>query len=229
MNTQIKLNRIRAMMFDLDGTLIDSVPIFLDLLKAMLQAVGLPPPPRSVVAELMLGGMGALGKMIPDEMKDRKDTLVEECLAVGRKMARGMFDDKVALIKGVPELFSLLVQRDILIGVVTSTHRTSIENKLGPLARSKIKDTLKAVIVIEDAPKRKPAPDPLIECARRMHVAPAQCVYVGDSHTDIRAGNTAGMMTIGVLTGLDDYDSLQKENPSLILGSVNDIRGLFSG
>ena len=46
----------------------------------------------------------------------------------------------------------------------------------------------------------KPAPDPLIECARRLGLATEQCMYVGDSHVDIRAGNAAGMMTIGVLT-----------------------------
>lgn len=228
MNTHINLNHIRAMMFDLDGTLIDSVPIYFELMKASLQMVGLPPAPRSVVAEFMTGDLDALGKVIPEEMADRKEELIEECLIAGRRLSRDMFDDKVALIKGVPELFSLLVNRNILIGVVTTTQRRVIDRKLVPLVRNGIKDVLDAVIVIEDAPRRKPAPDPLIECARRMHVAAEKCVYVGDSHVDIRAGNAAGMMTIGVLTGLDDDKTLQREKPSLILDSVDDIRGLFS-
>jgi len=227
MDPHINLNRIGSMMFDLDGTLIDSVPIYFDLMKTALHAVGLPPAPRAVVAEFMTGNLQVLEKMIPEEMNDRKHELVQEFLAVGRKLARRLFDDKVTLIKGVRELFSLLVDRNILIGVVTSTQRRVIDRKLAPLVRNGIRDALDAVIVIEDAPKRKPAPDPLIECARRMQVPTAQCVYVGDSYVDIRAGNAAGMITIGVLTGLDDYETLRRENPYLILDSVNDIQGLF--
>jgi phosphoglycolate phosphatase/pyrophosphatase PpaX len=50
---------------------------------------------------------------------------------------------------------------------------------------------------------------------------------VGDSHVDIRAGNAAGMITIGVLTGLDDYETLAKERATVVVKSVNEIRGLF--
>ena len=228
MSKHIQLKGIRSMMFDLDGTLIDSIPTYFDLMESILKVVGLPPAPRSAVAEFMTGGLTALEKMIPEEMHDRKEELIQECISVGRKMSWNMFNDKVELFAGVPELFTLLVDRSILIGVVTSTQRRAIDRKLSPLARSNIKDMLNAVIAIEDAPERKPAPDPLIECARRLAVPVAQCVYVGDSHVDIRAGNAAGMMTIGVLTGLDDYETLQKETPTVILDSVAEIQGLFA-
>jgi HAD superfamily hydrolase (TIGR01662 family) len=218
---------IRSMMFDLDGTLIDSIPKYFRLMESILEIVGLPPAPKALVAEFMTGGLDALEKMIPEEMMDRKDELIRECITVGRKISWNMFNDKVQLFKGVRELFTLLKDRDILIGVVTSTQRQVIERKLAPLARSNIKDALDVVIAIEDAPLRKPAPDPLIECARRLAVPPEKCVYVGDSFVDIRAGNAADMMTIGVLTGLDDYETLEKENPLIILESVNEIRGLF--
>ena len=83
------------------------------------------------------------------------------------------------------------------------------------------------VIAIEDSPRRKPAPDPLLECARRLNVAPEQCIYVGDSRVDIRAGTAAGMMTIGVLSGLDNYATLRREHPTMILDSVSDIKKLL--
>jgi HAD superfamily hydrolase (TIGR01549 family) len=228
MKKHINLSHIRSMMFDLDGTLIDSVPAYFDLMASILKIVGLPPAPKSVIAEFMTGGLQALEKMIPDEMNHRKEELIQECITVGRKMSWNMFNDTVQLFKGVPELFSLLADRNILIGLVTSTHRRAVDRKLAPLARSNIKDTFHAVIAIEDAPERKPAPDPLIECARRLAVPAQQCVYVGDSHVDIRAGKAAGMMTIGVLTGLDDYETLKKEAPSMIVESVNEIRRLLA-
>jgi HAD superfamily hydrolase (TIGR01662 family) len=221
------LNNIKAMMFDLDGTLIDSIPTYFQLMETILETVGLPPAPKALVAEFMTAGLEALEKMIPEMMMDRKDELIQECILVGRKLSWNMFNDTVQLFDGARELFSLLAARNILIGVVTSTQRHVIERKLAPLARNNIKDKLDVVIAIEDAPERKPAPDPLIECARRLSVPPEKCVYVGDSHVDIQAGNAAGMMTIGVLTGLDDYKTLEKENPTMILESVGEIRELF--
>ncbi len=218
---------IKSALFDLDGTLIDSVPAYFRLMEAILETVGLPPVPKSVVAEFMTGGVEVLEKMIPLEMKDRQETLIRECITVGRKMSRNMFRDEVELFPGVQELFSLLADRKISIGVVTSTRKRNIEKKLSPMARNRIRDALDAVIAIEDAPERKPAPDPLIECARRLAVQPEKCFFAGDSQVDIRAGKAAGMVTIGVLTGLDDYDTLKRENPTMILESVSDIRNLI--
>lgn len=215
------------MMFDLDGTLIDSIPTYFDLMDSILEIVGLPKASKELVAEFMTAGLEALEKMIPEEMMDRKEELIQECITVGRKISWNMFNDKVELIEGVGELFSLLAERNILIGIVTTTQRHVIERKLAPLARNNVKDALDVIVAIEDAPKRKPAPDPLIECARRLDVPPERCVYVGDSHVDIRAGNAAGMITIGVLTGLDDYETLAKEDPSVIRKSVAEIRELF--
>jgi HAD superfamily hydrolase (TIGR01549 family) len=227
MNKRIKLEGIRAMMFDLDGTLIDSIPTYFQLMETILEVVGLPPAPKSLVAEFMTAGLAALEKMIPEAMLDRKDELIQECISVGKKISWNMFNDKVQLIDGTQELFSLLSERNILMGVVSSTQRRVMDRKLAPLVRSRLRDSLHAVVAIEDAPERKPAPDPLIECARRLNVPVRQCVYVGDSHVDIQAGNAAGMMTIGVLTGLDDYKTLEKENPTMILKSVKEIRDLL--
>ena len=51
-------------------------------------------------------------------------------------------------------------------------------------------------------------------------MAVEKCVYVGDTRVDIRAGNAAGMKTVGVLTGFDDFKALEKENPDAILSSI---------
>lgn len=219
---------IESVMFDLDGTLIDSVPPYLQLLASILETVGLPPAPRSLMAEFMTGGIGVFGKMIPDELSHRKEELIHECITTGRKIGKNMFRDEVNVFPGVGELFALLAQRQIPIGIVSSTERNNIERKFVPLARKGLIDAVDAVVAIEDAPKKKPAPDPLIECAHRLNVTAERCVYVGDSHVDIRAGNAAGMRTIGVLTGLDDYETLKKENPTMIVDQVGDLNQVFA-
>ena len=215
-------------MFDLDGTLIDSVPVYYRLMESILQAVGLPPVPKSVVAEFMIRGRDALELMIPKEMADQKEALIQTCIVVGRRMSWNMFRDEVELIPGVRKLFSVVGRRNIPIGVVTSTERSNIERKLTPLARHGIKDALASVIAIEDALRRKPAPDPLLVCAEQLSVQPQKCLYAGDSRVDIQAGRAAGMLTIGVLTGLDDRETLEQESPTLILDSVADLIPFFS-
>ena len=224
-----KVINLKCVMFDLDGTLVDSIPGYFRLMEEILNTVGLPPVPREVVAEFMTGGLGVLEKMIPPELSHRKETLIQECIAVGRSISWNMFRNEVQLFPGVEALFRLLGRQGILMAVVTSTERAFIDKKMIPLKRQGLSDALSAVITTGDAPRRKPAPDPLVVCARRLNVAPAQCVYIGDSYVDIRAGTAAGMMTIGVLSGLDDRPILSKENPTLILESVADVHACFEG
>ena len=218
---------VESVLFDLDGTLIDSVPVYFRMMETILRTIGLPPAPRSVGTAFMIRGMSALTELIPPEMQGRKDEIIREFIVVGKKVAKNIFHDEVEVFHGVPELFSLLMGLKIPIGIVTSTEKENIERKLAPLDRKGIKQCLGAVVGIEDAPRRKPAPDPLFECSRRLSVDPGKCIYVGDSHVDIVAGNAAGMVTVGVLTGLDDLERLEEEGPAMILDSVNDLKRLF--
>lgn len=218
---------VESVLFDLDGTLIDSVPVYFRMMETILKTIGLPPAPRAVVSEFMVKGMSAMEGLIPPEMKERKEEIILEFMTVGKKIARDMFHNEVEVFHGVPELFSLLMDRRIPIGIVTSTETEYMERKLTPLVRKGIRQCLSAIVGIEDAPRRKPAPDPLLECSRRLGVNPEKCLYVGDSHVDMLAGKAAGMVTVGVLTGLDDLARLKQEEPATILDSVNDLNRFF--
>jgi phosphoglycolate phosphatase-like HAD superfamily hydrolase len=223
-----KIPDMKCAIFDLDGTLIDSVPVYFKLMETILEIIGLPPAPKSVVSEFMTGGgLGVVEKLIPEDLQHQKEKIIKEFITVGRRTSRDAFKNQVKLFDGVPRLFSRLVGLGISIGVVTSTERLYIDRKLTPLEKNDIKKHLDVVIAIEDAPRKKPFPDPLIECSRRLGVRVEKCVYVGDSHVDIRAANAAGMMSIGVLSGLDDHETLLAENPHMILGNIKEMIGLF--
>ena len=223
-----KKSSIKAVLFDLDGTLIDSVPAYFKLMESILDAVGLPPASRPMIADFMARGLPAFENMIPAEMHDQKDQLIEECLTIGRKLLKKKLQDDVDLIPGVEKLFHILAQRKIPIGIVSSTMRAYIDIKLEPLAAKGIKKLLSSVVATEDAPRKKPAPDPLIVCARELAVPLQRCVYIGDSNVDIQAGNEAGMLTVGVLTGLHDRETLDREGPTIILDSVADLIPWFT-
>ena len=216
--------KIEAVIFDLDGTLIDSVPAYFKILEVIVRRLNLPPVSKDAASALMTGGMAAWEVLIPEEMKDRKEELRQEILRLSMEISPEVFQKEVKLIPGAPEIFSQLSESEIKIGLVTSTHAKFLDGKLLPLKKRGIDKFIDEVITIEDAPEVKPAPDPLIECARRLGVAEEKSVYVGDSYVDLRAGKAAGMMTVGVLTGVDDYETLKREDPDMIVESIFDLQ-----
>ena len=96
------------MIFDLDGTLIDSVPAYFGLTENILQRIGLPPAPRQTITKVMVQGMDAVEEMIPAEMMHRKNELIEKFIVNGRKALRHMFLNEIKPIPGIEELFSAI-------------------------------------------------------------------------------------------------------------------------
>jgi HAD superfamily hydrolase (TIGR01509 family) len=224
---ELKAENLDALMFDLDGTLIDSIPTYFRITAAMLEEVGLPPAPRETVASLIKDGLSGFHRLIPEEMWDRKEELIKACLRAGKQISARLYPNSVALIPGVRELFMRLTRVGIRIGIVTSSHEQYIETKLSPLKAAGIDGLIDAVILIEDTTKRKPSPEPVMECARRLGVTEDRSVFVGDTDIDILAGKRAGTFTVGVLTGVDDYETLAVNTPDMIVPGVQDLLPLF--
>jgi len=134
-----------------------------------------------------------------------------------------MFADNLELIQGAGHIVESLSSNGLKIGLVTSTQRQYLETKMQPLKNAGVDNLFDAIITSDDVEKRKPAPDPLITCAQLLDMKPGNCVYVGDTTTDIKAGKAAGMRTIGVLTGFDEYGALEKEDPDAIIENVQNL------
>jgi phosphoglycolate phosphatase-like HAD superfamily hydrolase len=79
------------------------------------------------------------------------------------------------------------------------------------------------IITALDTNNPKPAPEALIKCAQQMAIPASDCIVVGDSVADIRAGKNAGIKTVAVLSGLFSREELEKEKPYLILKNVTEL------
>jgi 2-phosphoglycolate phosphatase len=187
---------VQAVLFDLDGTLIDSAPDLGAAADKMRTDRGLVPLPLDMYRPMAgAGARGMLGiafGMTPEQsgfadMKEEFFVNYERCMTL-RTFA---FD-------GVGELIASLVARQLPWGVVTNKASRFTD----PLTRDMpLFATARAIVSGDTTAHAKPHPEPLFEAARRLGIDPARCVYVGDDHRDIVAGLAAGMGTVAATYG----------------------------
>lgn len=227
LNKKTKL-KVAAVIFDLDGTLIDSAPIYYDLIDVIFERLNIPPVPKSILSEAMKNGEFEWDLVLPDEMKNRKEHLVEKSREIIDDIAPSMFHDQVKLIPGAAEALKDIVAKGLKLALVTSSLREYMAVKLDPLAKAGVDKLFETIITADDVQNKKPHGEPLVTCCDKLGLAPGGCVYVGDTRVDIKAGKAAGMQTVAVLTGFDDYDALQRHTPDVIIESVSDLRVMIT-
>ena len=196
---------IRAVLFDLDGTLIDSAPDLGAAADQMRVARQLPSLPLDLYRPM--AGAGARGMLgvafgITSDHQDFPALREEFFRNYEQRMTRDTF-----AFDGVAQLLQDLAARGFAWGVVT----TKSMRFTGPLTQAMpLFSTAGAVVGGDSTPFSKPHPEPLLEASRRLGLAPAECVYVGDDERDVVAGRAAGMPTVaatyGYLGGTPDVD-----------------------
>jgi HAD superfamily hydrolase (TIGR01509 family) len=212
--------RIKAVIFDLDGTLLDTKEIFFIILDEVFQEFRFPVVSRELLVEAAADGEFNWDKVLPEEIRTYKEEILPKVWDVIHKISPPLFLEKAELIAGADDFLRVLYSAGVKIGLVTSTNMRQLDMKLHPFRKSGTDSLLGAIVTADDVEKRKPAAEPLLECAGRLGVPPGECVYVGDMGVDIRAGKSAGMKTIGVLTGFDSCEILEAEGPDMILDTV---------
>jgi len=187
---------IAAILFDLDGTLIDSAPDLGAAADQMRLVRGLPSLPFELYRPLAgAGARGMLGVAFGvDPLDAAYETLREEFFV----NYEGCMTQRTVAFDGVPELIEQIQQRNLLWGVVTNkaTRFTVPLTRAMPLFAS-----ARAIVSGDTTPHAKPHPEPLLEAARRIGVAPEECLYVGDDERDVVAGLAAGMKTVAATYG----------------------------
>ena len=214
---------VDAVIFDMDGTLIDSIDIYFEIVEIALKRLELPQVSRTKILDAAEPGDFNWDLVLPDEVKNKKDEIIVAAWEIINEVAPQMFEENLELIRGADNILQNISSGMPKIGLVTSTQRQHLKIKMQPLKSAGVEKLFDVIITSDDVPNRKPDPDPLIECAKRLDVNPNKCVYVGDTRTDMQAGKAAGMRTVGVLTGFDDYDTLAKESPDAIIDSIRNL------
>lgn len=220
---------VKGILFDFDGTLADSIDLYWKAFNEGLVHVGLKPVQRCYIdGELSAGTpfKEILVRLFGVEVEQREDLLDE----FRKRMAasfRILWSRHVKLFPNATPVLRSLSRNGLKIAIVTG-RRNATEDILKLLRSYKIESCINAVVSGEEVPLRKPAPDIIFEGAKRLQLAPSDCVVVGDSIADVRASKAAGAQAIALTTGVGDRDALTNENPYCTLDNLRELAPLFT-
>ncbi len=200
--------RYETVLFDLDGTLIDSGPLILASFRHATRTV----LGRVIPDEVLMAGVGGHG--IEAQMRVFDGERVDELVRVYREHNLAIYHD-VRAFDGIAAVLEALHREGRTMGVVTVKSRPTVDVTFQVLP---LRGFFRTVVAAEDTVRHKPDPEPLRLALERLGASPAAAVYVGDSPFDIRAAKAAGMASVAVgWGGIHPLSRLEAEEPDLVV------------
>lgn len=194
---------IKGVLFDLDGTLLDTLEDLYQSVNAALTACGFPERTRMEVRSFVGNGVrNFMVRSVPDGEENPK---FEECFQKFREHYAVHLNDHTTPYAGIMELLAELKEKGIPTAVVSNKSDAAVKE----LCRETFGDLVPLAIGESERVKKKPAPDTVIEAAAGIGVPLKDCVYVGDSEVDLATAENAGIPCISVSWGFRDKELLE--------------------
>jgi phosphoglycolate phosphatase len=188
--------RHEAVLFDLDGTLIDSAPDLAGAANDLRQVRGLAPLPFDLLRPMVgAGARGMVGVAFGVKPGDDEFELLRDAFLA--RYAQRMLE-QTAVFDAMQPVLQALERAGLRWGVVTNKAARFTEPIVHGLG---LRPRLAALVCGDTTPHSKPHPAPLLEAARQLGLAPSACAYVGDDARDVVAGRAAGMTTLAAQWG----------------------------
>jgi HAD superfamily hydrolase (TIGR01509 family) len=206
----------KCILMDLDGTVLDSRGAYLEAAKKAFKAVGAETFDVTLVTEIpkRLEQNLPIGALLSGiDAKRFLDVYLETYYRATAHTAKP--------IKNVEETLSNLGKKAKL-ALITRRH-VPCKQVIQELEKFHLAQYFRQVITALDTKTPKPSPEALMQCLRKMNCEAGSCLVVGDSVVDVKAGKNAGIKTVAVLSGIYSRGELEKENPDLILESINEL------
>ena len=209
------MTQLKAILFDNDGTLVDTHEVLLTCFRHATRTVL-----NEVIPDDVL--MAKVGQPLVVQMwdyTDDPDVHQRLCDAYHTK-GKEIHDEKAALYEGVAETLAQLKEQGYIFGVVTSKLHDACVHGLELFG---IADFFDCVVSPDDCEGAKPSPEPVIYAAGLLGLKPEECVYVGDSPFDMQAGNGAGCITVAAQWGMFSDEVLAENNPTYTCRHFSDL------
>jgi phosphoglycolate phosphatase len=214
--------RFDPILFDLDGTLVDSSIDLAEAINHTLGAFSLPPLQQKEIIGFV--GDGARRLIEKTLARAGKPEHLEPALIHFKKDYRNHCLVHTAAYPGIPELLAALQTQGARIGVVTNKPVEFARLILGELG---LLEHVRALVGGDETERLKPFPDPVLLCLKRLQAIPEHGLMVGDHSNDVLAGRASGLSTCGVLWGFDRGVAARAASPDHLCQIVEDLSKLL--
>jgi phosphoglycolate phosphatase len=210
---------IQGVLFDLDGTLLDSAPDLYAALKAQCEEMQVAAPPYAMVREVVSRGSRAILRCA---FPDIDDAALAALLPRYLELYQVMMAEHTRPFEGVDELLSSLESQGIRWGVVTNKPGFLTDDLLVRIGWA---PRAAAVVSGDTLPVKKPDPAPVLLACERAGLDPSRCLFVGDDRRDVLAGAAAGLYTVAVRWGYLDGGDPSEWNADLVVDHPSELTG----
>jgi len=214
--------QIKGVIFDIDGTLVDTFPAFTSVFNKGISQFNLRPVSQQFLIQSLRKGENLadlLRKIFPFPTDE---SLIERCKGEILQHFLKIEASEVKPFPGISELFGNLKERGIKIGIATG--RMSMpEKEWDRFKKFGLGQFIDSIVTSREVASRKPAPDAIVECAKRMNVPIEKCLVVGDTEDDIIAARKAGGIPVAILAGEDHLDISESEQPEFIFRNLAEL------
>ncbi len=205
--------KYEAVLFDLDGTLIDTVDDIGDAANRVLSNRGFPIHPISTYYQFIGEGVKVLfTRALPQEK--RNEDLIKTCLKEFVEDYRRNYDVKSKPYDGIPEMLNALNVRGLKLAILS--------NKPDPLTKDCVTSLLSnwdfdVIFGQRDSVPRKPNPQAALEIAQKLSISPSDFLYLGDTAIDMKTAVSAGMFPVGAAWGFRPLKELKENGARVII------------
>jgi phosphoglycolate phosphatase len=209
----------RAVIFDMDGTLLDTIEDLADSMNAVLNSLGFPAHPLSSYRAFVGDGIEVLAmRSLPQG--HRTEQIIVRSVNLMKEEYHARWSVKSRPFPGIPELLDGLTERGMALSILSN----KLDSFTKAMAASLLPNWNFAEVrgLFPDIP-RKPDPAGARICANRMGVEPRHCIFVGDSAIDMETAGRAGMAAFGVLWGYQDKQLLINHGARVLLDDPRDL------
>lgn len=210
------MQNYQALIFDLDGTLSNSVPMILKTSESVHERLSLDWTPEQIAPFIGRPLYETAAAFAPDRQEEYLELFREYNLLYMPKM-----------IKPFPGILSLLAklrERDIHLAIVTSRHQWGADWSVELLG---IGEYFDCILGVEATEHHKPNPEPALLASQKMVISPENTIFIGDAPVDIACGKAAGMRTIAVGWGVGTKENLALAEPDFYCPTTQDLQRLL--
>ncbi len=217
------MTQIKAAIFDLDGTLVNSLTDIALSMNTALEALGYPTHKTQKYKDFIGSGVRTLARKAIAEDKKQDEKEIDKLLSLYNEIYSKSYLDNTVAYDGIEKMLKTLCEKIPVCVLSNKPHKDTKE-----IVKSVFKDIdFKIVYGQREGIPKKPDPYAIFEIAKELNIKPEEIMYVGDAGVDIKTGISAGALTVGVLWGFRQRSELEENGARYLVSDANGITQIY--